>query len=165
MTEALRGWIVGIAGAAMVTAVAMTVTPEGRVKKVVALICGLMTVLALIKPIVGFDYDSFSKNLAQYKSEAAVIAGSIDETNEILTRRIIEDRCATYILDKGASLGITDLEVTVKAVWSEDGYWYPSGASLTTDADESLRRELSRGIASELGIPPEELSWSMYHGE
>ena len=75
MTEALRSWIVGIAGAAMVTAVAMTVTPDGRVKKVVSLVCGLMTVVALIRPIVGFDYGSFSGYLAQYKTEAQAFFG------------------------------------------------------------------------------------------
>ena len=161
MTEALRGWIIGIAGAAMVTAVAMTVTPEGKVKKIVALICGLMTVIALIKPITGFDYTSFSKYLTQYRNDAETFSVEVESENENLTRRIIEDRCQAYILDKGKSLGITDLAVTVTAQWSEDGYWYPSGASLVTNADRETRDKLSQSIEAELGISPEELIWSM----
>jgi hypothetical protein len=161
LTEALRSWIIGIAGAAMVTAAAMAMTPEGKVKKVVSLICGLMTILALIKPISGFDYTAFSKYLAQYKNDAQEYSGAMASKNENLTRRIIEDKCQAYILDKGKSLAITDLDVTVTAEWSKDGYWYPSGASLITNADTEARNKLSRSIEAELGISPEELIWSM----
>ncbi len=163
MTEALRSWVIGVAGAAMVTALALTVTPEGRVKKVVALVCGLMTIVALIKPIVSFDYGSFSEYLAQYQKEAESFSSDIGDTNENLTRRIIEQRCEAYILDKGKSLGITDLNVTVQLTWSVDGFWYPCGASLTTNADETTRQELGWDIEAELGIPSEELNWSMHN--
>ena len=161
MTEALRSWVIGLAGAAMVTAAAMTVTPEGKVKKVVALICGLMTVIALLKPLMGFDYTGFAKYLAQHENDAEAFLSGIKSENENLTRRIIEERCEAYILDKGKSLGITDLAVTVTAVWSEDGYWYPAGASLRTNAGTEARGKLGGSIEAELGIPQEELIWSM----
>ncbi len=160
MTEALRSWVVGIAGAAMVTAIAMTVTPEGRVKRVVSLVCGLMTVVALIKPIVGFDYGSFSEYLAQYKSEAEAFSANIEATNENLTRRIIEERSEAYILDKGKSLGMTDLKAAIQLTWCVDGFWYPSGVSLETNADETARQSLGRDIEAELGIPTDEINWS-----
>ncbi len=161
MAEALRSWILGLAGAAMVTAAAMTVTPEGKVKKIVALICGLMTVVALIKPLVGFDYTNFSKYLAQHKSDAEAFSTGITNENENLTRRIIEERCEAYILDKGKSFGIEDLTVIVTALWSEDGYWYPGGASLITNADTKARGKLGNSIEADLGIPHEELNWSL----
>ncbi|NLT15712.1 MAG: hypothetical protein GXY05_15405 [Clostridiales bacterium] len=161
MADALKSWIIGLAGAALVTAAAMTVTPEGKVKKVVALICGLMTVIALLKPLVGFDYTGFSKYLIQHENDAEAFSSGIESENENLTRRIIEERCEAYILDKGKSLGITDLAVTVTAVWSEDGYWYPAGASLRTNAGTEARGKLGGSIEAELGIPQEELIWSM----
>ena len=161
MTEALRSWVIGLAGAAMVTAAAMTVTPEGKVKKVVVLVCGLMTVIALLKPLAGFDYTGFAKYLTQHENDAEAFSAEIKSENENLTRRIIEERCEAYILDKGKSLGITDLAVTVTAVWSEDGYWYPAGASLRTNAGTEARGKLGGSIEAELGIPQEELIWSM----
>jgi stage III sporulation protein AF len=161
MPEAIRSWVIGIACAAMITAIAMTVTPEGSVKKAVALVCGLVVILTLIKPIVGFDYTSFSKNMAQYRNDAEAFSSNVESVNENLTRLIIEEECAAYILDKGTALGITDLEVTVTAEWSEEGYWYPSKASLKANADEAMRFQLGRNIEAELGIPPEELTWSM----
>jgi hypothetical protein len=161
LTEALRNWIIGLMGAAMVTAVALTVTPEGRVKKIVSLICGLVTIIALVKPVVGFDYTGFAKNIASYQKSAQGFSSKVESSNEKLTRLIIEDKCETYILDKGKSLGITDLEVTVTAAWSKDGYWYPTGAHLSTNADKESRDKLCQSIEAELGIPPEELIWSM----
>ena len=148
-------------GAAVVTAVAMTVTPEGRVKKVVALICGLVTIIALLKPIAGLDYRNLARNIASYQKSADGAAAQAGKVDEKLTRLIIEDKTASYILDKGKSLGIGDLEATVTAAWSKDGYWYPSGVHLKSNAARELRDKLSQSIEAELGIPPEELIWSM----
>jgi hypothetical protein len=161
MSEVLRSWVIGLAGAAMVTAVAMTITPEGRVKKVVSLICGLVTILALVRPLADFDYLDFAKNIASYRQNAETFSSDVRDVNENLTRLIIEDKCETYILDKGKSLGMGDLAVTVTAAWSKDGYWYPSGAQLSTNADKESREKLCQSIEAELGIPPEELIWSM----
>ena len=161
MSEALRNWVVGLAGAAMVTAVAMTVTPEGKVKKIVALICGLVTIVALVRPISGIDFRNFARNIASYQKIADSFSDQVAGADEKLTRLIIEDKTASYILDKGKSLGISDLEASVTAAWCDDGYWYPSGARLTTNADREVRDKLSQSIEAELGIPPEELIWSM----
>ncbi|UOO37138.1 hypothetical protein IZU99_07660 [Oscillospiraceae bacterium CM] len=160
MTEAIRTWVIGLAGAALITAVAMTVTPEGKTKKIVSLICGLMTILALIRPLKGFDYVSFAKNLASYKQEASAFSADVSDADEKLTRRIIEEKCCAYILDKAESLGITDLDVTVTAAWDDDGYWYPARAELSTNAGLALRASLESRIESDLGIPREKLVWS-----
>jgi stage III sporulation protein AF len=161
MNEAIRDWIIGIAGAAMVSAAAQMMTPEGRVKRIVSLVCGMVTILALIRPLVGFDLGRFADYAARYRLEAEAVTADMNETEEKLTRRIIEEKSAAYILDKGKSLGITDLEARVTAVWNEDGYWVPESARLETDAGEGARRKLAETITAELGIPEEELSWSM----
>lgn len=165
MSEVLRNWVIGIAGAALVTAAATTVTPEGRVKKVVALVCGLITIIALLRPVAGFDGKDLLKSMEAYKQEAAAFSTDIQDANENLTRRIIAEKCEAYILDKGKTLGITDLDVSVTTVWNEEGYWYPDGAVLETSADSTARDELSRSITAELGIQPEELIWRMHDEE
>lgn len=162
MSGVLHSWVMGIAGAAMVTAAALTITPEGRVKKVVSLVCGLLTVIALIKPVTSFDSAALMTSLEAYRQEAAWFSSDIQSANENLTRRIIAEKCQAYILDKGKSLGIADLEASVTTAWSEEGYWYPDGAVLKTSADNAAREELGRIIRAELGIPPEELIWSMH---
>ncbi|MDR0862037.1 MAG: stage III sporulation protein AF [Oscillospiraceae bacterium] len=159
MTDALGSWIIGIAGAAVITAVAMTLTPEGKTKRAVSLVCGLMIVIALIKPLREFDYASFGDSFAAYQEQARRFEEPLSDVNEKLTGRIIEERCASYIVDKGAKLGITELAVRVTVAMGEDGLWYPAGATLTSSADFYAREELATAIRDELGILPEELIW------
>lgn len=161
MTEALRGWIIGLMGTAMVAAAAMTVTPEGKVKKIVSLICGLMTIIALVRPVAGFDYRGFARSIAFYRKSAEGFSREIADSNEKLTRLIIEDKCESYILDKGKTLGIDGLKAAVTVSWSKEGYWYPSAARLEANTEKEKRDKLSQCIVAELGIPPEELIWSM----
>ncbi|MDR3277582.1 MAG: hypothetical protein LBT12_02320 [Oscillospiraceae bacterium] len=157
MAETMRSWILGLAGAAVIASVAAAVSPEGRVKRVVSLACGFMMILALLGPAARFDYTGFRQSLAEL-SEAEQYA-PLDEVNEKLTGLIIEEKYAAYILDKGASLGMDDLAVTVTASWSENGYFYPERATLWTTADKTLRDKLAYAIESGLGLPPEELIW------
>jgi hypothetical protein len=157
MAEAMRSWILGLAGAAVIASVAAAASPEGRVKRVVSLACGLMMILALLGPAARFDYESFRQGLAALR--AGELSQPLDEVNEKLTGLIIEEKYAAYILDKGAALGMDDLAVTVTADWSENGYFYPARATLRTTADETLRDKLAYAIESGLGLPPEELIW------
>jgi hypothetical protein len=113
----------------------------------------------------GLDYASFSRSYTRLRLEAGEFFGELEGLSENLTGRIIEEACSAYILDKGAKLGIRDLAVWVSARQCGDGYWYPYAATLTTDADKELRERLSYVIRAELGIPPEELIWRMYHHE
>lgn len=161
MTDAIKNWIIGITGAAMITAAAMIMTPEGRVKKIVSLVCGLVTILALIRPLAGFDVGSFSKYAAKYTSDAQAVQAAAAEADEKLTRRIIEEKCAAYILDKGHSIGMTDLEAAVTSEKGGDGNWHPKSADLKTNAGKQERKELEESIVTELGIPAGELNWSM----
>ena len=165
MNDALRSWILGIVGVAALAAVAMTIAPEGRVKRVLSLTCGVAMIIALLRPVIGFDYTGFSKSLASLRQSAADMSAELGETNEKLTGHIIEQRCAAYIVDKGILLGISDLSATVSAKWSGEGFWYPGGATLTTDANQEFRDKLSYIIGAELGIPPEELIWRTTHEE
>ena len=165
MTGALRDWVFGIVGAALITSICMTITPDGKVKKVVSLACGLVVILMLINPIIEFDYGLFSQSYAQFRAEAAAFSQEGVAFNEKLSGLIIEEACVAYILDKGTKLGIHDLTAEVSARQSANGYWYPYAARLTTAANQELRDRLSDSIYASLGISPEELIWSMnYEG-
>ena len=161
MAEALRTWILGVTGAAMIASICLSITPESKVKKVVALCCSLAVILMLVRPVIGFDYGSFAREYAQFRAEAADFLYDVAAFNEKLHGLIIEQACSAYILDKGTQLGIHDLRVEVSARQSADGYWYPFAARLWTAADQELRDQLQRIIVRELGIPPEELVWSV----
>ncbi|MDR3210005.1 MAG: hypothetical protein LBT36_05230 [Oscillospiraceae bacterium] len=159
MNDALRGWIFGMVGAAVITAVTMTVTPEGRVKRIVAVTCGFVMLLALIRPLEGFDYERFKLNFSRLREQAEAFSDPLGETDKNLVRIIIEEKYAAYILDKAKLAGVEDLSVAVEARRGEDGYWYPERAYLTTQADSAQRARLAYEIEAGLGIAPKELIW------
>ena len=160
MMDVIRSWILQITGAAMLTAAALSLSPSGRVKKVVALVCGLVVIAALISPIRSFDTGLFSKYMAELRSRPEEITSALDEVNDKLTRGIIEEECETYILDKATDLGITDLTVSVTARWSEEGYWYPYEVKLICETTDALRLRLSDAIEAQLGLSEEHQKWS-----
>ena len=109
MTATLGGWIHGIVAAAMISAITLVISPENKVKRVVSVVCGFMILIALIRPLREFDYGSFRLNLTQLREDASDFAAPMEEVNENLTRRIIEEKYAAYIMDKGISLGFLTL--------------------------------------------------------
>jgi hypothetical protein len=150
----------GITGAALIAAAVRMLTPDGRVRRVVTLVCGLVMIIALISPIKRFDPESLVAFSERYQEEGRAAAAGAQISEEKLMRRIIEERTAAYILDKGRSLGIDDLIATVTAEKLEDGTYVPKSARLKTRAGEAARRKLEEAITAELGIPAEELNWS-----
>ena len=56
MMELLRQWLVGVTCAAMIIALADSLTPPGTVRKVGKLVGGLVLLLAVLQPVLTFDY-------------------------------------------------------------------------------------------------------------
>jgi cytochrome c oxidase assembly factor CtaG len=77
MMDMVKSWILQITGAAMLTAAALSLAPAGRVKKVVALVCGLVVIAALISPIRTFDTKSFSKYMAELRSRPENVTSAL----------------------------------------------------------------------------------------
>jgi hypothetical protein len=163
--ELLRAWVMGLAGAAVVTGLALSLTPKGRVRSVVRLICGAVMIIALVKPVLEFDFDAYSLGLARYRADMERITESARETSDRLQRTIIEEECSAYILDKAHILGLdcTKAEVTVK--WGDEGYWYPYEAHLQINGPQEQLNRLAGLIEAELGIPRERQHWNSNENE
>lgn len=155
MTGVLRDWILGLAGAAVFCSVCSAVTPEGSVKRVQKLLCGVVMALSLISPLAELDMSGYSLNLARCRSQAEEISASAREISDSLSRTFIEERCAAYILDKARLSGTEPDSVTVRAQWSAEGVWYPVEAEIFGEFDEGL----SEKIEEELGIPAQNQHW------
>ena len=156
MTELLRSWILSLAGTALVCAAALRLTPEGRVKPVVRLLCGVCMAAALLSPLVGTALDTYPLELARYRARGAAIAGEGTAIRAGLDRDIIERETEAYILDKARSMGVPLTAVRVALRWSAEGVWLPEGAELTGPYSAAL----ARLIEAELGIPQTAQNWS-----
>ena len=129
MTDWIRNWIFSLAGTAMVCAAARRLTPEGRVKSVLRMVC------------------------------AVAMAAALTEEGETLRREldrgIIEREMEAYILDKARALGAPIEGAHVLLRWSTEGVWLPESAELTG----AYHPLLARIIEAELGIPRSAQVW------
>jgi len=162
MMAALKDWILTLTVAALVSSIAMTLSPEGKVRRVVSLVCGLVTIIALLSPGVNFDISKFAKQSLELKKEAENFASDFEDKNDNLRRLIIEEECAAYILDKGQMLGILNITASVNAKWDTDGFWYPYSAEIVSDADAENKRRLAQHLEAELGISDAMQTWRTY---
>ena len=158
MSELLRSWVLGLAGAALLGAFALTLTPEGRVRRVTKLLVGVVLALALIRPLADFDFETYAASLAVSR-EAETRAAALGETNDRLQRTIIEAECAAYISDRAARLGLRPVSASVTAKWGDALCWYPYEATLRGEPDALARRALASAIEAELGIPASRQYW------
>ena len=122
----MREWIAHITAASLLGALALTLTPPGRVRQVTRLVCGLVCALAVAGPVARLDTDSLARDMALYRQRAGQIVSQAEEEGKMLDRTYIEQRCQAYILGKAAQAGVSVGAVTVTARWDDEALlWYP----------------------------------------
>lgn len=160
MTELMRSWVIGITGMSLITSVVMAVVPKGRVRKTVSLICGMAMIVVLVSPVLDFDYDTFAQYISGYSYDTDVQEKNLDEENERLTRRIIQEEVNAYILDKAQSVGAVDVMVLAQTKMDEDGAWYPWEVTVEGKFTSEQQQEVQNTIEGDIGIPPDRQYWS-----
>ena len=155
MIDAIGKWIMGLAAAALVCALAGALTPEGRVRRAEEFVFSLVMLTALLAPLTGLRLDEYSLSAAEYRIRAQEIAGSAEEISNSLSRAYIEERCRAYILDKAEALGCAVSGASVALRWSAEGFWYPESAEIDAQYDARLAQELEAG----LGIAQSAQKW------
>ena len=144
----MSDWVSGVAAATVLTALALAVTPQGTVRKIVALCAGLLMTAALVRPLIGFSGGAEIDGLV-LEAEGENIA---DRVNEALSD-IIEGQTAAYIVNKAQALGI-NCSVTVKCRTGEH-YPQPWSVTVRSRTPEHAMSAMADMIEADMGIPRE----------
>ena len=156
MTDWIRAWVLSLTGAALVCAAAQRLTPEGRVKPVVRLLCAVVMAAALFSPLSrGAELAAYPPELARYRARARELTAAGERTRQNMDRAIIERETEAYIMDKARALGVPLTHVKVSLRWSTEGVWLPESARFTGPYSAPL----SRVVEGELGIPAAKQEW------
>lgn len=139
---------------------AMSLAPEGSVKRVMGVLCSVALILAAIQPLKGLDLSQYALELAKYEEREAEFLESGEDMNEMLNRLVIQQGYESYIMDKAAELGIEIQSLSVGVQWNLDGLWVPDSVELHVQSSGESQRKLSGIIEAELGIPAERQYWS-----
>lgn len=153
--SALRDWVLGVAAAAILAALAQTLMPEGPVKRVGKLTCGLVLLAAVLRPLPLFDPGAGQRWLEGYFQQVEQIESGLEQDRQEQLKAVIEEKAAAYILDKAAQLGLS-CTVSVECRLDEMGTPLPAAAFIRGAAPGDGRDRLSAAIAGELGIPVQE---------
>lgn len=152
--DVVRQWLTGITCAALLAALADGLMPKGAVKQVGKLVCALVLLCALLRPVLVIGIPDRLETSAGVAGKMEQQRIQLEQHSSQLLKTLIERESAAYIVDKAAGLGL-DCRAQVTCVAGEGGSWLPHRACITGHLEEEERATLSAVIQSELGIVPE----------
>ena len=158
MIALIKSWLIGIVCCAVAVAIADNLMPKGAVKRVSKLLCGIILLIATVKPLIDIDFSTLSRYMVEYNNAAGQYSADLSEVNERLSKVIIEEQSAAYILDKATSLDM-DVTAEVEARRGDGELWYPYEATLSGEYTDAQKNELSELIEAELAIPAQRQNW------
>ena len=162
MSAFLGDWVKAIAGAALICGAAISITPKGKVKNVLRLVCGLVLVCSMAGPLINPSGEFLAMSVSEYRQKAdEITANAADEANS-LNRTLIEQELSAYISDKAVDMGENLQSVSVSMTWSSEGFWYPTSVTIEGSVSEAGKTRLGAIIEGELGVTAENQYWSEY---
>lgn len=151
MVELIRQWLLGITGAAMLVALADSLTPQGSVRKIGRLIGGLVLLIAVLNPLLRLDEGALTRALTEYELDVEAYSAQLEGQSKDMMKGIIEEQTSAYIQDKAAELGM-DCQVTVET--QSDGEWpVPIAVTVRGALSQSQQEELTQQIERDFAIP------------
>ncbi|MBS7218436.1 MAG: stage III sporulation protein AF [Oscillospiraceae bacterium] len=152
MMELVGNWLTGITAAAILCALANSLMPDGPVRRVGRLACGLAVLAAVLGPVLRLEPIEPEAWLEEYGQVMAIQRQELERTREETICTVIEQSCAAYISDKAADLGAV-CTVQVTCVGAEEESWLPDRVAIQGVLTSAQREALSRTIWTELGVP------------
>ena len=150
----LRGWMVGIIGGAILSSFAQSLMPEGGVKQVGKLVCGLVLAAAVLQPLSDpaqpvWRTDMMGEDVIHIRAQQLQ-----NQTGNYM-RAVIEEELTAYSMDKAAQLGI-DCRVQVTCAPGEEGVFLPKQVLICgVSEEESL--SLVSALQQDLGLKTEQI--------
>ncbi|MCD8381746.1 MAG: stage III sporulation protein AF [Clostridiales bacterium] len=153
--ELIKEWLMGVLAASFLTAAAQSVMPDGAVKQVGRLACGLILFLAMVRPLLGMDYSALSQIIRDYQGELSAQQEVLEETGKELTEDIIAEETDAYIQDMTEELGV-DCQIVVE--WSWEGETpTPVRAIVTGALSDGDRAALTEALVRDFGLEREQI--------
>ena len=138
---------------------ALSILPEGGVKRVAEVVCTASLIIAIVSPLKALDMDTYALESARRHDLESSLTADAKAAEQRLNRLVIEQEYEAYIMDKALELGLEGLAVDVEVQWSLDGLWMPYAVSLSGDCSQSGKEQLAALMTADLGIPYERQRW------
>ena len=138
---------------------ALSVLPEGGVKRVAEVVCTASLIVALVSPLKALDMGTYALESAKrHELETALTVGA-EAAEQRLNRLVLEQEYEAYIMDKALEIGLEGLTVDVEVQWSLEGLWMPYAARISGVCSQTGKEKLAALMTADLGIPYERQRW------
>lgn len=158
MIAALKQWLMEVIAVSILCASADSLMPQGGVKKVGQLVCGLVMLCVMVQPLAALGGTELTALLEAYSGAVHQTETQLEEQGAQTQKTVIEDHCAAYISDKAAQLGLL-CRVEVECARHEDGIYLPVQARLWGAFTDVTQSRLTELLERELGIPAGEQAY------
>ena len=155
--EEIKGYLVAIVAACMLTVVASVLVQKSPLRKIVRLIGGILILLVAVTPLLRLDMSQIVEFLQG--SEYSFDTSAVEQTWQSQLSEHIKQTTETYIEQEAARLGAT---VQAKVTLTEEEYPVPCHAVLIGTVDADQLEALSEYMETSLGIARTEQEWKLY---
>ncbi len=158
MMALVREWLLGIAGAAILTALADGLMPQGGARQVGRLVCGLVVLLAVLRPLASAELTELSDHLRYDGQAFQDRVDSLQREADNQMKTIIEERMGAYSVEKAAEMGLT-CEVRVECQPDGDGLFLPVGAQVVGLELPEEQKRFRESICKDFGLAPGQIQF------
>ena len=155
--EGIKGYLVAIVAACMLTVVASVLVQKSPLRKIVRLIGGILILLVAVTPLLRLDMSQIAEFLQD--SEYSFDTSAVEQTWQSQLSEHIKQATETYIENEADRLGAT---VQTKVTLTEEEYPVPCHAVLIGTVDADQLEALSEYMETSLGIARTEQEWKLY---
>lgn len=152
MMDLIRQWLLSVTGAAILAALADGVMPEGGIRQVGRLACGLMLLAAVLRPLAGLDMTDFPEELLYDIPHSQ----QLEEETHRRMKQLIEEEFSAYSMDKAQAMGIA-CGIRVCCQQEESGIFLPRGAEISGITEREEQEAVAAMLRVELGLPEDGL--------
>ncbi|MCQ2418957.1 MAG: stage III sporulation protein AF [Clostridia bacterium] len=150
----LAGYFISLIAAAMLVAVAQSMIPSEKIRKISALTGGALLLLCVLTPLLSLDEVRLNIDFSDFLADSSGSIAQMQAESDAKLDALIKQKTAEYISDKASELG-AQVSTEVKTARAEEGYFYPCGVTVTGVLSASQENELSAYLADVLSIPKE----------
>lgn len=128
--EMFAQWLLSITACTIVISIAETLMPHGAVKQVGKMICGLVLLIMIVKPVASFPFENLMSLEMPWEDYLLAENQEMEIYYNNQLKSIIEEEVGTYILDKAKEAGISSRAVVpnyvvVHCILGEEGIYLP----------------------------------------
>lgn len=154
----VASYFLSLTAGAMIAVLVGNMLKDGLIKQILRILCGLLLLIVMLRPIKGFRPESIQGALQELTGQEEY-RQEYEALYQQRLREHISSTAEAFIAQKGEELGVF---LTVRVELTDETYPVPYKAEIRGAVDLQKLEEMKAYIADNIGIPKENQRWIIY---